>query len=93
MKEIPITEAKNALTRLIHQAEAGKPVRLTRRGKPVAVLLSNADFCRLEQVVQGKDLWKFVEQWRAGLPTDWEGITVEEVASWRDKSTGRDFSW
>ena len=40
MKEIPIAEAKNSFARLVHQAEQGEPVHLTRRGKTVAVILS-----------------------------------------------------
>ena len=94
MKDVPITEAKNALTALVHQAEAGKPVRLTRRGRPVAVLMSEESYRRL-QSGQGeqRDLWEFVKQWRGSLPAGWEGLSDEEVRSWRDKSQGRDFTW
>jgi prevent-host-death family protein len=94
MKDVPITEAKNALTALVHEAEAGKPVRLTRRGKPVAVLMSEETYRRL-QSGQGErgDLWEFVESWRAGLPRDWQGLSTEEVRRWRDSSPGRDFEW
>ncbi len=70
MKEIPISDAKNSLTSLVHQAEAGKPVRLTRRGKPVAVLLSNTAYCRLEQSKPPQDIWQFVERWRSELPAN-----------------------
>jgi len=35
MSETPIAEAKTQLTRLIHQAERGDAVHITRRGKPV----------------------------------------------------------
>ena len=94
MREVPITEAKNALTALVHQAEAGKPVRLTRRGKPVAVLVSEEAYRRLEAgAAQQSDLWEFVERWRAALPADWEGITAEEAQSWRDRTLGRASPW
>jgi prevent-host-death family protein len=94
VKDIPITEAKNSLTALVHQAEAGKPVRLTRRGRPVAVLLSEDAYRRL-QSGQGerRDLWEFVESWRASLPGGWEGLSAEEIRSWRDRSSGREFKW
>jgi prevent-host-death family protein len=42
-----IAEAKNNLARLVHEAEQGHAVRLTRRGKPVAVLISTEQYERL----------------------------------------------
>lgn len=42
-----VAEAKNQLPALIHQAEKTGLVRLTRRGKPVAVLLSQKEYSRL----------------------------------------------
>jgi prevent-host-death family protein len=42
-----VAEAKNQLPALIHQAEKTGPVRLTRRGKPVAVLLSQKEYSQL----------------------------------------------
>ncbi|MFO1351842.1 MAG: type II toxin-antitoxin system Phd/YefM family antitoxin [Gammaproteobacteria bacterium] len=60
--QVTITEAKNTLTRLIHQAEVGVPVYLTRRGKPVAVLLSAA---RYQQLVESKKgFWQSLQEWR-----------------------------
>jgi len=44
-----IAEAKDRLPRLVHAAEAGVPVALTRRGKPVAVLISMAEYDRLKR--------------------------------------------
>jgi prevent-host-death family protein len=94
MKDVPISEAKNALRALIRQAESGRPVRLTRRGRPVAVLMSEESYRRL-QSDQGerRGVWEFVKQWRGSLPADWEGLHDEEVRSMRDKSPARDFAW
>ena len=44
-----IAEAKNNLSGLVHEAEHGHPVRLTRRGKPVAVLISTEQYERLSK--------------------------------------------
>ena len=44
-----IAEAKNNLSGLVHEAEQGHPVRLTRRGKPVAVLISTQQYERLSK--------------------------------------------
>ena len=44
-----IAAAKNNLSGLVHEAEQGRPVRLTRRGKPVAVLISTEQYERLSK--------------------------------------------
>ena len=44
-----IAEAKNNLSGLVHEAEQGHPVRLTRRGKSVAVLISTEQYERLSK--------------------------------------------
>ena len=44
-----IAAAKNNLSSLVHQAEQGRPVRLTRRGKPVAVLISTEQYERISK--------------------------------------------
>lgn len=43
-----VAEARNHLPALIHQAEKTGPVRLTRRGKAVAVLISESEYTRLK---------------------------------------------
>ena len=42
-----ITDARRNLPRLIREAEQGKTLELTRRGKPVAVLIGRSEFERL----------------------------------------------
>ncbi|MSQ51503.1 MAG: type II toxin-antitoxin system Phd/YefM family antitoxin [Betaproteobacteria bacterium] len=44
-----IAKAKNNLSGLVHEAEQGHPVRLTRRGKPVAVLISTEQYERISK--------------------------------------------
>jgi prevent-host-death family protein len=48
-KTISISEAKDQLPRIVHEAEAGSAVALTRRGKPVAIILSKAEYDRLQR--------------------------------------------
>jgi prevent-host-death family protein len=43
-----VADAKAQFADLIHRAQAGQTVRITRRGKPVAVVLSQAEFQRLK---------------------------------------------
>jgi prevent-host-death family protein len=91
MTETSITDAKNQLTRLIHEAERGEAVHITRRGKPVAVLLSEDEYARL---CQGqRDFWDLIAEMRADPafePVDW---SRKEVDSWRDRRPAREFEW
>jgi prevent-host-death family protein len=93
MSQVSIAEAKNTLTRLIYEAERGEAVHITRRGKPVAVLVSEAAYERLKAGVQQKDVWQAIQEWRAQARFDWPELTPEEVDSWRDRSPGREFTW
>lgn len=93
MSQVSIAEAKNTLTRLIYEAERGEAVHITRRGKPVAVLVSEAAYERLKAGVQKKDVWQAIQEWRAQARFDWPELTPEEVDSWRDRSPGRGFTW
>jgi prevent-host-death family protein len=47
-KQYSIVQAKDHLPSLLRQVERGQAVELTRRGKPVAVVLSVQDFARLQ---------------------------------------------
>ena len=46
-KKYSIAEARSNLPRIVDQAEAGAEVELTRRGKPVAVIISHRQLERL----------------------------------------------
>lgn len=81
MTDISITKARSCLAQLVQQAERGQPVRITRRGRPVAVLVSLADHARLHTGRVG--LLAYSQTWRkeaaaAGVPTadetDWTGL-------------------
>ena len=85
-----IAEARSRLPSLIDEAESGIEVELTRRGRPVAVLVSRREFERL----RGKRLHfsdayrKFLERHsleEVGVEDDFAGFT-------RDKTTGRKVS-
>ena len=93
MAETSVAEAKTQLTRLIHQAERGEAVHITRRGKPVAVLLSEDEYARLRQGQEQRSFWELVAEMRsdpAFEPVDW---SREEVDSWRDRRPAREFEW
>lgn len=46
-KTCSVAEARRNLARLIRSAERGQAIEITRRGEPVAVLLSAADYVAL----------------------------------------------
>ena len=80
---ISIADAKNQLPALIHQAEAGEPVTITRRGKPVAVVVSFEEY---ERVRSAKVSWMDqLDAWRASLPDGIEGLTEAELEAVRDR--------
>jgi antitoxin Phd len=46
-KSLSIADARNRLAKVVHDVETGPPVELTRRGKPVAMIVSVREFERL----------------------------------------------
>lgn len=63
MSEMSIAEAKARFAQLVQRAEHGQAVRITRRGRPVAVLVSEADYARLSNRSPG--LLAYSQAWRA----------------------------
>ena len=85
-----IAEARSRLPSIVDEAESGIAVELTRRGQPVAVLVSSREFERL----RGKRL-HFSDAYKKFLERhSLEEIGVESdfVVSTRDKTTGRKVS-
>ena len=90
MAEVSVTQARNTLTRLIREVEAGEAVHITRRGKPVAVLVSRDDYDRQESGEPRRDFWQGIMEWRAQASFDWPELTPEEVDGWRDRRPPRE---
>lgn len=90
MKTSSIAFAKNNLPQLIYDLEVEGSVHLTRHGRPVAVMVSEATYQNLTQ--QNKDLYSAIEQWRSELKHD-IAFTDTELHSLRAASSEREFSW
>ena len=91
-KQYPIAEARDQLARLVHEVETGPPVELTRRGKPVAVLVSVATFRRISEGASG--FWDAYQKLRGTYAFEDLDIDPAEVyADVQDRAPGRDFSW
>ena len=52
-----IAEARRNLPKLVREAESGGAVEVTRRGKPVAVLIGRRQFDRLASHLGFSDAW------------------------------------
>jgi prevent-host-death family protein len=85
-----VADARNQLAALVHGVERGHPVEITRRGEPVAVLLSIVDYRRLAS--PSPDLLGALQRFRNGA--DLDALRADEVfAVERDRSPGRSVSW
>ena len=87
-KQTSIAGARDRLASLVHEVEEGSPVEITRRGRPVAVLLSYHEYQRL--LGDGPSFWDAMMAWRASTHADdAQSILGIEPDFPRDKSTGR----
>ena len=87
-KQFSIAEAKNNLPALIHDVELGPPVELTRRGVPVAVILSKRKYEELTAKQGG--FWQKLTALRRQIEQEQIMITDEDFTGLRDRSSGRD---
>ncbi len=86
-KRYSIAEARANLPTIVDEVEVGKPVELTRRGKPVAVVLSTEQYERLTSVRSA-----FGDAYRtfcAKFDLDDVGLDSGFVADLRDRGAGR----
>ena len=90
-KKYSIAEARDRLPKIVREAEAGREVALTRRGKSVAVLVGRIDY---ERLVSGpKSFWDTYQVFRREVDLPALAIDPESVFSGtRDRSKGRDFA-
>jgi prevent-host-death family protein len=86
-KRYSIAEARSHLPSLVDEAESGQEIELTRRGKPVAVLLSLRELERLrgERMSFGESYRRFLKTHRLSEV----GLEEGEIESTRDRSAGR----
>lgn len=84
-----IAHAKNHLPKLIHAAEAGDDIRISRHGKLVAVLISAQRYEQRFATEAG--VFQAIEEWRAHYPC--VDLSDAEVDSWRDRSPARENPW
>lgn len=49
MQQIPLFDARNRLSAVVHEVESGTPIELTRHGKPAVVMVSSESFRRMRE--------------------------------------------
>jgi prevent-host-death family protein len=92
VKKYSVAEAQENFTDVVHEAEEGNQVELTRHGKPVAVLIGAEDFERLAK--GAPDFWELYEKFRRDFNLEELDINPDEIfGDVRDPSPGRDFHW
>jgi len=87
-KQFSIAEAKNRLPSIIHYIEKGPYVELTRRGKPVAVLLSIREYERLSCNYTG--FWNALSAFRQNIHDEGIEISDTDFEGLRDPFAGRE---
>ncbi|MBX3058901.1 MAG: type II toxin-antitoxin system Phd/YefM family antitoxin [Anaerolineae bacterium] len=88
MKQVSIVEARDHFTELVREVEGNTGVQLTRRGKPVAVLLSISEFDRLQ--ANERPFWDSYLDFREQFDLGELKIDPEIFSETRDRTTGRD---
>lgn len=83
-----IAQARDKLSEIVHEAETGKPVTLTRRGKPVAVLIAAREYQRLAG--QSVSFWDALTKFRETAQVEKLGIGRDVFEGLRSRETGRD---
>ena len=91
LKQYSIAEARNHFTALVRAVERESAIELTRRGKPVAVMLSIQEYKRL--LVRQAGFWEAYSAFREQVNLEELGIEPDTFAGLRDRSPGREVRW
>jgi prevent-host-death family protein len=89
-KRYSIAEARAHFPEIVHEAEGGQEIELTRRGKPVAVVVSLQELKRLRG-----DRPRFVDVYRNFIrkySVEEAGLDDDFLEVIRDKAGGREVS-
>lgn len=87
-RRVSIAQARDRLPAIVHDVEQHGPVEITRRGEPVAVMLSHAEYRRL--IGERTDFWATYERFRDGSDLSALDLGEDVFSGLRDRSPGRD---
>lgn len=88
-KRYSIAQARDNLAAIVHELEVTDSIELTRRGQPVAVILSKHEYDRLHSGAMG--FWDAYQTYLKQVNLSELDIEPAEVfGSLRDSATGRE---
>ena len=87
-KSYSVAEARRHLPKLLHDVEDGQQVEITRRGTPVAVVISLSDYQRLADEGSGF-AWNYAA-WRRSISEADLEIADDYFEGLRDRTRGRE---
>lgn len=90
-KSVTIAEARHNLAKLVHQLERQPTIQLTRRGKPVALLVSQQEYQRL--TAPRASFWDAYTEFRSAVDLDALAMEPEIFSDTRDRTPGREHNW
>lgn len=91
LKQYSIAKARDHFTSLVRTVERESAIELTRRGKPVAVMLSIREYERLS--AHQTSFWEAYSAFREQVNLQELGIEPDTFAGLRDRSPGREVHW
>jgi prevent-host-death family protein len=86
-KQYSIAEARRSLPTVVDEAESGGEVELTRRGRPVAVVISVEEYERLKS--RRATFGEAYGEFREAFPEGTDGIGPGYFRSVRERGRGR----
>ena len=86
-KQYSVAEARNRFTSILREAETAPAVTITRRGKPVAVVMGWRAY---RQLSAKTDFWDAYSRIRDQFDFSALGIEPETFTAGRDRSPGRE---
>ena len=89
--KVSVAEARQNFARLIKRAEQGKAIEITRRGEPVAVLLSASEYLALTG--ERPSFVDAIDRVRDRLGVEGLGIGDEDFEGLRDEFPGREVTF
>ncbi len=91
LKQYSIAKARDHFTSLVRSVERESAIELTRRGKPVAVMLSIQEYKRL--LTRQTGFWEAYTAFREQVNLRELDIEPDTFTSLRDRSPGREVHW
>jgi cellobiose PTS system EIIB component len=89
-KQYSIAEARHDLAAIVRELEQQPVIRITRRGQPVAVLLSAREFERI--TAPSVSFWSAYQAFRAQVDLSENGLEANFLENLRQEDRGREIT-